>query len=130
MKTKPNLIQTCVLSAAMLHAVSSQAQPVTKAAGGYYHSIFLKSDGSLWAMGYNAPGQLGDGTNNNTNRPEQIVASGVTAIAAGDQHNLFLKTDSSLWAVGYKVWGQLGDGTYNQTNRPKPYPCSRKLISG
>jgi hypothetical protein len=38
------------------------------------HSLFLKSDGSLWAMGYNGYGELGDGTYNNTNRPEQIVA--------------------------------------------------------
>ena len=37
-------------------------------------SLFLKSDGSLWAMGYNNLGQLGDGTYNSTNLPEQIVA--------------------------------------------------------
>ena len=34
-------------------------------------------------MGDNSGGELGDGTYNNTNRPEQIVASNVTAIAAG-----------------------------------------------
>ena len=39
--------------------------------------MFLKSDGSLWVMGYNAEGQLGDGTSNKTNRPEQIVAGPV-----------------------------------------------------
>jgi alpha-tubulin suppressor-like RCC1 family protein len=50
---------------------------VTKVAAGGTNSLFLKSDGSLWAMGYNAYGQLGDGTYNRTNRPEQIVASGV-----------------------------------------------------
>ena len=49
-------------------------------------------------------GQLGDGTYNDTNRPEQIVASGVTAIAAGGGHSLFLKSDGSLWAMGYNVW--------------------------
>ena len=52
-------------------------------------------------MGYNNSGQLGDGTFNNTNRPEQIVASGVTAIAAGSYHSLFLKSDGSLWAMGH-----------------------------
>ena len=51
-------------------------------------------------MGDNDYGQLGDGTYNNTNRPEQIVASNVTAIAAGGYHSLFLKSDGSLWAMG------------------------------
>lgn len=38
------------------------------ASGDYaYHSLFLKSDGSLWTMGYNNFGQLGDGTLNETN---------------------------------------------------------------
>ena len=62
---------------------------------------------------------MGDGTYNNTNRPEQIVASNVTAIAGGETHSLFLKSDGSLWAMGYNGFGELGDGTYNSTNRPE-----------
>ena len=64
----------CLLCAAMLQAVTSGAQPVTKVAAGGEHSLFFKSDGSLWAMGENNEGQLGDGTYNNTNRPEQILS--------------------------------------------------------
>jgi alpha-tubulin suppressor-like RCC1 family protein len=69
-----------------------------------YHSLFLKSDGSLWAMGDNYYGELGDGTFNQTNRPEQIVASNVTAIAAGQLYSLFVKSDGSLWAMGWTTW--------------------------
>jgi alpha-tubulin suppressor-like RCC1 family protein len=94
------------------------ASNVTAIAGGYFHSLFVKKDGSLWAMGYNGQGQLGDGTYNDTNRPMQIVASNVTAIAAGGYHSLFLKSGGSLWAMGYNGNGELGDGTYNNTNRP------------
>jgi alpha-tubulin suppressor-like RCC1 family protein len=123
MKTKRNLIQICLLCAAVLQAVTSGAQPVTKIAAGYGHSLFLKSDGSLWAMGNNYFGQLGDGTTDSgnyyTNLPEQIVASGVTAIAAGGFHSLLLKSDDSLWAMGDNEYGQLGDGTYNITNLPE-----------
>jgi hypothetical protein len=84
-------------------------------------------------MGWNAYGQLGDGTFNNTNRPGQIVASNVTAIAAGRFHSLFLKSDGSLWAMGWNADGQLGDGTLNNTNRPEQIvatPPGYNKISG
>jgi alpha-tubulin suppressor-like RCC1 family protein len=100
------------------------ASNVTAVAAGYDHSLFLKSDGSLWAMGLNQYGELGDGTFNTTNRPEQIVASGVTAIAAGDEDSLFLKSDGSLWAMGDDTHGQLGDGSTFSTNRPEQIVAS------
>ena len=115
MKTR-NLIQICLLCAAMLQALSSGAQPVTQIAAGNFHILFLKSDGSLWAMGLNANGQLGDGTFNTTNQPEQIVASNVTAIAAGWEHSLFLKSDGSLWGMG--AGPAIGLGRYGNTNSP------------
>ncbi len=93
------------------------ASNVTAIAAGLEHSLFVKGDGSLWAMGWNDNGQLGDGTYISTNRPEQIVASGATAVAAGWFHSLFLKSDGSLWAVGYNLDGELGDGTFS-TNSP------------
>jgi alpha-tubulin suppressor-like RCC1 family protein len=98
------------------------ASNVTAIAAGQWHSLFLKSDGSLWAMGDNTFGQLGDGSNTLSERPEQIVASNVTAIAAGQYHSLFLKSDGSLWAMGDDTYGQLGDGTNeggSYTNRPE-----------
>jgi alpha-tubulin suppressor-like RCC1 family protein len=70
-------------------------------------------------MGDNEYGQLGDGTHNSTNQPEQIVSSNVTAIAAGGGHSLLLKSDGSLWAMGDNEYGQLGDGTHNSTNQPE-----------
>jgi hypothetical protein len=120
MKARRNLIQSWLLCAAMMQVLTAFAQPVTQIAGGQTHSLFLKSDGSLWATGDNMRGELGDDTFNNTNRPEQIVASNVTAIATGQDNSLFLKSDGSLWAMGQEHYGQLGDGTFNSgTNRPE-----------
>jgi alpha-tubulin suppressor-like RCC1 family protein len=103
------------------------ATNVTAIAAGGFHSLFLKSDGSLWGMGYNDIGQLGDGTFSNTNLPEEIVASNVTAIAAGLYHSLFLKSDGSLWVMGDNESGQLGDGTFNNTNVPEEIVASNVI---
>jgi len=88
------------------------ASNVIAIAAGGAHTLFLKSDGSLWGMGWNRYGQLGTGNFSSTNRPTLIISSNVTAIAAGGFHSLFLKSDGSLWAMGRNVEGQLGDGTF------------------
>lgn len=86
-------------------------------AAGIVHSLFTKSDGTLWATGYNGTGQLGDGTFTNRFVPVN-VASDVIAVAAGSNHSLFVKSNGSLWAMGYNNYGQLGDGSTTNRNTP------------
>jgi hypothetical protein len=88
----------------------SVASNVVAMAGGYQHSLYLKSDGTLWAMGYNVSGQLGDGTTIGRSRAVSVT-SNVVAMAAGSVHSLYLKSDGTLWAMGYNGYGQLGDET-------------------
>jgi alpha-tubulin suppressor-like RCC1 family protein len=93
---------------------------VSTVAAGYGHSLFLKTDDNFWTMGYNTFGQLGDGTFNNTNQPEQIIPGQITAISAGLAHSLFInRSTEGLWAVGLDNYGQLGDGAFNNTNEPQ-----------
>jgi alpha-tubulin suppressor-like RCC1 family protein len=132
MKTKRILILTWLLCGVLTQALISSAQPVISVSAGSVHTLFLKADGSLWAMGDNIYGQLGDGTTDNenyyTNLPERIVASDVMAIAAGGFYSMFLKSDGSLWGMGYNQFGQLGDGTYggplSSTNLPEQLVAS------
>jgi len=90
----------------------------------YYHSLALKSNGSLWAWGDNTFGQLGDGGRTPVSAPEQILATSgdvFTTVSAGDgDHSLAIKSDGSLWAWGSNSCGQLGDGTTNTSFVPKP----------
>ncbi|HUJ71471.1 MAG TPA: RCC1 repeat- and reductase domain-containing protein [Verrucomicrobiae bacterium] len=95
------------------------APTVTAVAAGYYHTLFIESDGSLWAMGRNDHGQLGDGTTTERHLPVMVVAGNVVAVAAGAYHSLFLTSDGNLWAMGYNANGELGDGTANDQLRPE-----------
>jgi alpha-tubulin suppressor-like RCC1 family protein len=87
---------------------------VASVAAGADHTMYVKTDGTLWATGSNAQGQLGDGGNLTSNTPVQ-VATGVASVAAGRVHTMYVKTDGTLWAMGDNRYGQLGDGT--TTNR-------------
>ena len=95
----------------------SVASNVTAMAGGYYDSLFLKGDRTLWAMGLNNHGQLGGETSFGKQSP---IAGGsnVVTVTSGEFHSLFLKNDGILWALGYNCYGQLGDGTTVDRHNP------------
>jgi YVTN family beta-propeller protein len=92
-------------------------------AGGAFHTLALKDDGTLWAWGFNYYGQLGDGTTTDIKRPKPI-GSGYMAVVAGNNYTLGLKSDGSLWTWGANDYGQLGDAT--TVNNPTP----KKIASG
>ncbi|HYO54197.1 RCC1 domain-containing protein, partial [Archangium sp.] len=78
---------------------------------GSYHSLALRSDGTLWAWGYNGSGQLGIGTTSSRSAPVQMPGlSGVVALAAGSDHSLAVRSDGTPWAWGSNSDGQVGDG--------------------
>ncbi len=79
----------------------------------------IKTDGTLWAWGYNYYGALGDGTNIDKNIPTQIgTGTNWQSISVGRQHSFGIKTDGTLWAWGRNIVGELGDGTNIDKNIP------------
>jgi alpha-tubulin suppressor-like RCC1 family protein len=119
MNTSQHQMFTCFVLLWLQTVTTQAAMTVTNIAAGDSHNFFIQSDGSLWAMGLNLDGELGNHTNISTNAPQKIVSGGVTAIASGYSHTLFLMSDGSLWATGKNTLGELGDGTFNGTNAPE-----------
>ena len=73
----------------------------TAIAGGGQHSLALKSDGTVWAWGYNIEGQLGDGTNTDIDTPVQTsISTGVFSefsISSGFNQGITTGPDGNLW---------------------------------
>lgn len=82
--------------------------------GGVYHTLALKSDGTVWATGQNGFGQLGDSSTLNKASPGQVPGiNHVVAIAGDGYHSLALKNDGTVWGWGNTAFGQLGPITGN-----------------
>lgn len=87
---------------------------------GYFHTLAIKTDGTLWSWGYNNFGQLGTNNTSTYSSPVTVVGGGTNwkLVASGDRHVLALKTDGTIWGWGLNNSGNLGDGT--MTNRSSP----------
>ena len=90
--------------------VQIETSNVVSMTAAHYQSYFIKRDGSLWAMGLNDWGQIGDCTIDWVYHPKQIVSNNVVAVTAGQSGTLFLKQDGSLWAMGINWGTDYGEG--------------------
>jgi alpha-tubulin suppressor-like RCC1 family protein len=81
------------------------------------NTIILKSDGTVWAWGYNYYGTLGNGTRTESFQPVQVKSpdgegylENIVQIAAGQRHILALSKDGTVYAWGMQENGRLGNG--------------------
>ena len=67
---------------------------VAAVAGGYGHTLLLKTDGTVWVAGKNNYGQLGLGHTDKQTSLAQMAAAGgdVAAVACGCYYTVLLKT--------------------------------------
>jgi alpha-tubulin suppressor-like RCC1 family protein len=95
--------------------------PVSMVDAGDNHALALQNDGTVLSWGYNASGQLGDGTTTQRNTPVQVTGlSGVTItrVSAGANHSLAVDSLGRVWAWGVNSNGQLGDNSTTQRSAP------------
>lgn len=104
-------------------------------AAGYQHTLVLKSDGTVWATGYNGYGQLGIGDTANTNSFVQVKGpngegylTDVVEIAANNSSSYALKSDGTVYSWGYNHYGQFGIG-YGTGGNANPYPVKMQKIA-
>lgn len=86
------------------------------------HTMFLKSDGTLWGVGANFAGQLGDGSKVDRTTPVQ-VAAGVTSVAAAPGYTLFIRSDHTLWLIG-----RARDEGNVTVNRTQPVQIASEVV--
>ncbi|OYU45223.1 MAG: hypothetical protein CFE44_08660 [Burkholderiales bacterium PBB4] len=118
-------------------AVSSLTQPYSPAgltqikqiAGGGLYALFLTQSGAVKACGYNADGQLGDGTTKGTTRdvpakagPVSVVGlpANVSYVAAGANASAAIAADGSVFTWGRAAGGLSGLGNLTTPNNPTP----------
>ncbi len=91
---------------------------------GNFQMAAVKTDGTLWAWGYNYYGQLGDNSTANKSSPVQTIAFGnnwkniSTFNCPSALHVACIKTDGTLWMWGANTNGQLGDNTVTKRSSP------------
>lgn len=92
---------------------------IVKVAGGNGFTLAIKNDGTVWSLGGNFEGELGNGSNTNSDIPVQVSGlTNVVDVAAGVYHSLAIKNDGTVWSWGFNLYGQLGNLSNADSNIP------------
>ena len=101
-----------VLIALLLALCSGSGVAATPKVAAGWNTFALKTDGTLYAAGNDAQGQLGLGRSKVFPSPLQTIGlNNVFSLAAGAYHSAVLDNDGKVWTWGFNTFGQLGDGT-------------------
>ncbi len=107
--------------AVALHEISGIDSPVSLVAGGGGHACARLSNGTAACWGYNAWGQVGDGTTAERHEARYLDLTGVEEIAAG-QHHSCARASGGVWCWGKNESGQAGEGPPSGVHEPARIP--------
>ena len=86
---------------------------------GAAHACVVTSTKGVMCWGYNDSGQLGDGTNDDTDTPKPTLnLTGVESVTAGLMHTCALLETGEAKCWGQNTFGQLGNGDNDNRNTP------------
>jgi alpha-tubulin suppressor-like RCC1 family protein len=132
MRTKPVRVVLVViailfspLAVGSLRPVQAQTTsvPATQIGAGWSYSCALVGGGSVKCWGWNADGQLGDGSAAARSTPVAVSGlSGATQVSTGDSFACALLAGGTVKCWGYNGGGQLGDGTKISRSIPVAVP--------
>jgi len=88
----------------------------------------LKADGTLWGAGYNASGQIGDGSKLDRNLLQIGTDTDWAYVDNGNLFTVAIKTDGSVYSWGENSLGQLCNGTQTDSTAPQPVDSNVKFI--
>jgi len=90
--------------------INSKIEPKSVTSG--KHTLLLKIDGTVWAYGQNAYGQLGIGSQESIDNPVKInFESGIKIvdISCGEEHSMALDSNGNVYVWGRNNYYQLGN---------------------
>ena len=96
---------------------------IVSAECGYHFTMTLDNTGKMYGWGYNAQGQLGDGTTTDRYSPVlintgAIVNKIIVSITCGDNYTMALDNTGKVYAWGENGFGQLGNGNVTSQSNP------------
>lgn len=93
-------------------------------------SVFaIRSDGALFAWGYNLSGQLGLGDRIERSSPVQVGTSSWIAVGGGSLTTYAIRADNTVWAWGTGTLSRLGTNSTPNTSRSSPVQVAVPTLS-
>lgn len=92
----------------------TSAPDATGISGGFFFTVFQKSNGTVFTAGDNEFGQLGTGTEGSPDQSMPVQVPGlanVIQVSGGGYHSAALRSDGTVMSWGFNFDGEMGNGT-------------------